>query len=153
VLARLADRVTDLPRGPPQAGSFPHPGSKMSGAIPLAPLFLCVRARFVTRRVLELGSFLDAVSVTGRIPMGKGFGGKTARVWQQGKGGMLHTNGVALVLFPVGEGETDHSPAGYLTDIRTALIDDNNGHVNVVVCESDYRALKRGVEHLGSEVQ
>ena len=26
-------------------------------------------------------------------------------------------------------------------------------HVKVVVCESDYRALKRGVENLGSGVQ
>ena len=43
--------------------------------------------------------------------------------------------------------------AGYITNLRTALIDDNDGFINVVVCESDYRALKRGIEHLGSGVQ
>ena len=34
-----------------------------------------------------------------------------------------------------------------------ALIDDNTGHVNVVVCEADYRALKRGIEHLPPPTQ
>jgi hypothetical protein len=28
------------------------------------------------------------------------------------------------------------------------LIDDNEGHVDLVVCESDYHAFKRGIEHL-----
>jgi hypothetical protein len=59
--------------------------------------------------------------------------GKTARVWEQGKGGML-SPGVALVLLPVQEGETEDSQAGYVTDLRTALIDDNHGFINVVVC-------------------
>ncbi len=64
--------------------------------------------------------------------MPKGFhlrcaAGKTARVWLQGKGGEL-TPGRAMVLLPPKEGETDESPA--------------------VVCESDYRALKRGIGHL-----
>jgi hypothetical protein len=78
--------------------------------------------------------------------------GKTARVWQQGKSGVL-SPGVAMVLLPPEEGETEDSVAGYITDLRTALIDDNEGFVNVVVCESDYRALKRGIEHLGAGVQ
>jgi hypothetical protein len=78
--------------------------------------------------------------------------GKSARVWQQGKGGML-SPGEALVLLPVQEGETEDSQAGYVTDLRTALIDDNHGFINVVVCENDYRALKRGIEYLPSSAQ
>lgn len=73
--------------------------------------------------------------------------GKTARVWLQGKGGALKP-GQAAVLLPLKEGETDESPAAYLTPLRQALIDKNTGHVNIVVCESDYRALKRGIENL-----
>jgi hypothetical protein len=42
----------------------------------------------------------------------------------------------------------ENAPAGYLAPLRQALIDRNGGHVNVFVCESDYRALKRGIEHL-----
>jgi hypothetical protein len=33
------------------------------------------------------------------------------------------------------------------------LIDKNKRHVNVVVCEEDYRALKRGIEHLPPALQ
>jgi hypothetical protein len=89
--------------------------------------------------------------------MPKGFnlrcaGGKTARVWLQGKGGGL-APGQALVLLPVKEVETDESPAAYRAPLRQALIDDNTGNVNVVVCEADYRALKRGIEHLPPAVQ
>jgi hypothetical protein len=73
--------------------------------------------------------------------------GKTARVWLQGKGGGLMP-GQTLVLLPVKEGETDTSPAAYIAPLRRALIDDNRRHVNVVVCERDYRALERGIEHL-----
>lgn len=84
--------------------------------------------------------------------MPKGFNlrcaaGKTARVWLQGKGGGLKP-GQAAVLLPPKEGETDESPAAYVAPLRQALIDDNKGHVNIVVCESDYRALKRGIEYL-----
>jgi hypothetical protein len=84
--------------------------------------------------------------------MPKGFdlrcgAGKTARVWLQGKGGGLKP-GQAAVLLPPKENETDDSPASYLAPLRQALIDDNSGHVNIVVCESDYRALKRGIENL-----
>lgn len=84
--------------------------------------------------------------------MPKGFdlrcaAGKTARVWLQGKGGGLKP-GQAAVLLPPKENETAESPAAYVAPLRQALIDDNSGHVNVVVCESDYRALKRGIEHL-----
>jgi hypothetical protein len=43
--------------------------------------------------------------------------------------------------------------AGYLAPLRQAPIDRNHGHVNVVVCESDYSALKRGIENLGPGVQ
>jgi hypothetical protein len=35
-----------------------------------------------------------------------------------------------------------------MVPLRHALIDDNKGHVNLVVCESDYKALKLGIEHL-----
>jgi hypothetical protein len=84
--------------------------------------------------------------------MAKGFelrcsAGKTARVWLQGKGGGL-APGQALVLLPPQEGETADSPAAYLAPLRQTLIDDNPGHVNIVVCEADYRALKHGIEHL-----
>jgi hypothetical protein len=78
--------------------------------------------------------------------------GKTARVWLQGRGGGLKP-GQAMVLLPVKEGETDASPAAYLSPLRRALIDENRGHVNVVVCESDYRALKRGIYNLPPGVQ
>ena len=73
-------------------------------------------------------------------------------MWQQGKGGGL-TPGQALVLLPVKEVETDDSSAAYRAPLRQALIDDNAGHVNVVVCETDYRALKRGIEHLPPPMQ
>jgi hypothetical protein len=58
-----------------------------------------------------------------------------------------------LVLLPPKEGETKDSPAGYLAPLRQALIDDNRGHVNLVVCESDYRALKRGIHNLPPGLQ
>ena len=50
-------------------------------------------------------------------------------------------------------GETDESPVAYRAPLRRALIDDNAGHVNVVVCEADYRALKRGIEQLPPPMQ
>jgi hypothetical protein len=89
--------------------------------------------------------------------MPKGFNlrcaaGKTARVWLQGKGGEL-TPGRALVLLPMRPDETDESPVAYPAPLRQALIDDNTGHVNIVVCEADYKALKRGIEHLPPAVQ
>ena len=72
--------------------------------------------------------------------MPKGFNlrcaaGKTARVWLQGNGGGL-APGQALVLLPVKEEETDESPVAYRAPLRKALIDDNAGHVNIVVCET-----------------
>ena len=73
--------------------------------------------------------------------------GKTARVWLQGKGGGLKP-GQAAVLLPPKDGETAESPAAYLAPLRQALIDNNAGHVNVVVCESDYHALRRGIGYL-----
>ena len=86
--------------------------------------------------------------------MPKGFNlrcaaGKTARV---GKGGALRP-GQAFVFLPITEGETEDSPAGYRAPLRQALIDDNTGHVNILVCEGDYKALKRGIEHLPPGVQ
>lgn len=89
--------------------------------------------------------------------MPKGFdlrcgAGKTARVWLQGKGGSL-TPGRAFVFLPPSQGMTDDSPAGYFAPLRRALIDDNKRHVNLVVCEADYRALKRGIENLSPGVQ
>jgi hypothetical protein len=89
--------------------------------------------------------------------MPKGFdlrcsAGKTARVWIQGKGGGLKP-GQAMVLLPIREGEDEHSLAGYLAPLRQTLIDNNERHVNVVVCESDYRALKRGIQYLPPPLQ
>jgi hypothetical protein len=89
--------------------------------------------------------------------MPKGFdlkcgAGKTARVLLQGKGSSL-TPGRALVLLPPKANEDQNSPAAYLSPLRTALIDRNDGHVNIVVCESDYFALKRGIENLPSGMQ
>lgn len=49
---------------------------------------------------------------------------------------------------PIRERETDASPVAYLAPLRSTLIDRNRGHVNVVVCEDDYRALKCGIENL-----
>ena len=78
--------------------------------------------------------------------------GKTARVWVQGKGGALKP-GQAMVLLPKKDGETVSSPAAYLAPLRRTLIDDNLHHVNVVVCEADYHALKRGIENLLPPIQ
>jgi hypothetical protein len=52
------------------------------------------------------------------------------------------------VLLPIKDGETDESPVAYRAPLRQALIDRNTGHVTVAVCEADYNALKRGIEHL-----
>ena len=84
--------------------------------------------------------------------MTKGFdlrcgAGKTARVWVQGKGGVLKP-GQAMVLLPLREREDEHSLAEYLAPLRQTLIDNNERHVNVIVCESDCRALKRGINHV-----
>jgi hypothetical protein len=65
--------------------------------------------------------------------------GKNARVWLQGKGGGL-TPGQALALLPPKANEDQNSPAAYLSRLRTALIDRNDGHVNIVVCERLPRA-------------
>jgi hypothetical protein len=43
------------------------------------------------------------------------------------------------------EGEPENAAPGYLSPLLQALIEQNEEHVNVVVCESDYRALKRGI--------
>jgi hypothetical protein len=96
-------------------------------------------------------------SVTGVAMMPKGFdlkcaAGKTARLWLQGKGGGLKP-GQAFVLLPLKAGETERSPAGYIAPLRKALIDDNQLHVNVVVCDEDYRALKRGIGNLAPGLQ
>jgi hypothetical protein len=61
--------------------------------------------------------------------------------------------GQSLVLLPPKEGEGDNAPAGYLSPVRRALIEDNRRHVNIVVCEADYHALKRGIEHLSPPLQ
>jgi hypothetical protein len=61
--------------------------------------------------------------------------------------------GQAAVLLPPKEGETDESPVAYRAPLRQALIDENAGHVNVIVSEADYRALKRGIEHLPPPLQ
>jgi hypothetical protein len=54
------------------------------------------------------------------------------------------------VLLPMQESETDDSPVAYRAPLRQALIDDNTRHVNVVVCETDYKAIKRGIEHFAA---
>ena len=89
--------------------------------------------------------------------MPKGFdlqcaAGKTARVWVQGKDGLLKP-GQAMVLLPLRDGEDENSLAGYLAPLRQVLIDKNERHVNVIVCEDDYSALKRGIEHLSPGLQ
>ena len=58
-----------------------------------------------------------------------------------------------MVLLPLREGEHENSLAGYLAPLRQTLIDNNDWHVSVIVCESDYRALKRGIEHLPPPLQ
>jgi hypothetical protein len=32
--------------------------------------------------------------------------------------------------------------------LRQTLIDNNERHVNVIVCEANYRTLKRGIQYL-----
>jgi hypothetical protein len=61
--------------------------------------------------------------------------------------------GQTLVLLPVKEAETDASPVANPAPLRHALIDDNTGQMNVVLCEADYRVLKRGIEHLPPPTQ
>jgi hypothetical protein len=61
--------------------------------------------------------------------------------------------GKTVVLLPLREGEHENSLAGYLAPLRQTLIDNNERHVNVIVCESDYRALKRGIEDLPPGMQ
>ena len=41
---------------------------------------------------------------------------------------------------------TQIHPLYTLSPLRTALIDCNDGHVNIIVCEVDYFALKQGIE-------
>jgi hypothetical protein len=69
-----------------------------------------------------------------------------------GEGGALKP-GQAMVLLPLKEAENAQSPGAYVVPLRQALIDKNEGHVNVVVCESDYPALKRGIYNLAPGVQ
>jgi hypothetical protein len=78
--------------------------------------------------------------------------GKTARVWLQGKGGALKPAQAFFVL-PAKAGEGENAAAGYLSPLPQALIERNAGHVHVFVCESDYRALKRGIDSLSPGVQ
>jgi hypothetical protein len=77
---------------------------------------------------------------------------KPTRVWLQGKVGAL-TPGQALVLLPLQEGESSDSPVAYRAPLRQALIDDNTGHVNLVVCKTDFKALKRGLAYLPPPMQ
>jgi hypothetical protein len=66
---------------------------------------------------------------------------KTARVWLQGDGGSIKR----VRLWSCSRFEI---LVAYITPLRCALIDANMGHANLVVCESDYAALGRGIEHL-----
>ena len=54
----------------------------------------------------------------------------------------------ALVLLPPQSNGSVEGPVAYMAPLRRALIDANTGHVNLVVHESDYAALKRGIGHL-----
>jgi hypothetical protein len=97
------------------------------------------------------------VFASGEFVSPKGFdlrcaAGKTAHVWQQGEGGGLKP-GQTFVLLPKKENEGPNAAARYFAPLRTALIDDNDGHVSVFVCESDYRALKRGIGNLAHGAQ
>jgi hypothetical protein len=56
--------------------------------------------------------------------------------------------GQALVLLPLRDGETASSSVAYHAPLRQALIENKQRHVNLVVYERDYLALKRGIEHL-----
>ena len=67
----------------------------------------------------------------------------------KGRGGGLKP-GQAAVLLPPKEGETHESPVAYRAPLRQALIDDNNGHVNVVVCEADYWGAQARHRSLGA---
>ena len=73
-------------------------------------------------------------------------------MWLQGKGGGLKA-GQAMVLLPPKRGEAKGAPATYIAPLRQALIDDNDGYLNIVVSETGYRALKRGIEHLPPPLQ
>ena len=46
------------------------------------------------------------------------------------------------MLLPIREGEIDQSPAAYRVPLRQVLIEDNTGHLNIIVCEADYKTLK-----------
>jgi hypothetical protein len=73
-------------------------------------------------------------------------------VWLEAPGVGLKP-GQAFVVLPGKVGETENSPAGFLAPLRTALVDENTGHVIVFVCEEDYRELKRGIGNLAAGVQ
>ena len=47
------------------------------------------------------------------------------------------------MLLSTKERETDESPVAYHAPLRQELIDDNTGHVNVIVCAADYKAVVR----------
>jgi hypothetical protein len=86
----------------------------------------------------DLVDFLPICAAAGERSRGCGY---------KERGGGLKP-GQALVLLPATPGETEESPAEYLAPLRSALFDNNQRHVKVVVCESDYRALKIGIEHI-----
>jgi hypothetical protein len=73
--------------------------------------------------------------------------GKTARVWLQGDSGSIKP-GEAVVLLPPQPNDIAERPVAYVAPLRHALIDGTTGHVNLVVCESDYKVLRRGIEYL-----
>jgi hypothetical protein len=138
-------------------------GSCRSGKLRFAPTAI---AAF--EGGLDLGgceTTLPKSQTVGHVPRGRAAGDEHAhkallyvaeqekpRVWLQGKRGAL-TPGQALVLLAVEEGEMDQSPAAYRTPLRRALIDDKPDSVRVVLCATDYEALKRGIEHLPPSVQ
>ena len=53
----------------------------------------------------------------------------------------------------VGKGWVTQARTFIVLPLHRALIDENTGHVNIIVCEQHYKALKRGIDYLPPPVQ
>jgi hypothetical protein len=112
--------------------------------------------RFVTQQVADRGPFSGGVFAFGRSSWPRDLicGARPERPRVCGsRGRVVGSNPDRHSCFFQRKRGRPDAAAGYLAPLRQALIDRNHGHVNVVVCESDYRALKRGIEQLGPGVQ
>ena len=90
--------------------------------------------------------------------MPKGFNlhcaaGQTARVWLQGKGGGLKNRVRRRCYCHRRKERPTSSPSPIARRCARRSIHENAGHVNVIVSEADYHALKRGIEHLPLPLQ